>query len=71
MKQFLKNIQTRLQDFWECFRPTIVDFTIIGLLGFMIYWTRWRKQPIEKPTPATQQVDTANTDPMEDFFKQP
>ena len=71
MKQFLKDIQTRVQDFWIDLRPSIIDFIVIGALGFVIYWTRWRKKPIEKTPPATQQVDTANTDPTEEFFKQP
>jgi hypothetical protein len=51
MKQFIKDIQTRLQDFWIDFRPSIIDFIVICALGFMIYWTRWRKKPLEKTPP--------------------
>lgn len=43
MKRKLNLLLIKLKDFWECFRPCIIDFFVIGLLGFMIYWTRWRK----------------------------
>lgn len=36
-------ILTKAKEFWNVFRTMIVDFTIIGALGFIIYWTRWRK----------------------------
>ncbi len=76
MKQFFKNTQTRFKDFWKCNLPAIVDFTIIGLLGFWIYWVLWREKPIEKMTDRTeeffkQQVDTVTIDRTEEFFKQP
>ena len=38
MKQFLKNIQTKLRDFWEAFRTEWVSFVIIfGFIGFGLY----------------------------------
>ena len=35
MKQFLKDIQTKLQDFWPSIVGLIVDFIIIG--GFVVF----------------------------------
>lgn len=43
MKKKLYFLLIRIKNFWSDFAPCIVDFTIIGLLGFWIYWTRWRK----------------------------
>lgn len=38
MKQFLKDMQTRLQDFWIDFRPSMIDFILIGgLIVFGLY----------------------------------
>ncbi len=36
-------ISAKFNEFWCAFKPLITDFIIIGALGFMIYWTRWRK----------------------------
>lgn len=33
----------RIKEFWNNFKPVIVDFMIIGSLSFLLYWTRWRK----------------------------
>ncbi len=43
MKKRLDDIKKDIREWWSAFKPLIADFIIIGLLGFLIYWTRWRK----------------------------